>query len=178
MNILRLLFIVTLLALAGCESMSESECRVADWGRVGYADGAAGVQESRLADYTEDCGKAGIQPNPLAYRQGWDQGILRFCTAVSGWREGVLGHSGKDAVCQGRTGYEVFARYLALGLNVYASKQRIQENDAQINRLQKRLEDAATKDDEKRHIRDELRSIDREQFHLRSVLAQQNMLAP
>ena len=87
--------------LAGCESMTVSECKVADWGRVGYADGAAGVAQTRLAAYAEDCGKAGIVPHANAYRQGWDSGIQRFCTAANGWREGTLGHSGKESVCQG-----------------------------------------------------------------------------
>ena len=50
----------------GCASMSESQCQVADWQRVGYTDGAAGIGESRLAEYVTDCGKIGITPNAAA----------------------------------------------------------------------------------------------------------------
>lgn len=57
-----LLALAAITGLAGCASMSESECRVADWGRVGYTDGARGDSESRVAAYTEDCGKIGITP--------------------------------------------------------------------------------------------------------------------
>ena len=125
--------------LAGCESMSVSECKVADWGRVGYADGAAGVAQSRLAAYTEDCGKAGVVPQANAYRQGWDTGIQRFCTAANGWREGMLGHSGKEAVCQGQAGFEGFARYLDAGLQVYRSQEQLQRNSQEAGRLEKEL---------------------------------------
>ena len=177
MNKLRILLILSLLALAGCESMSVSECQVADWGRVGFADAAAGVSESRLVAYTEDCGKAGIHPNPQAYRQGWDAGIQRFCTAANGWRAGVLGNSTKASVCQGQQGYEVFARYLDAGLQLHRSNEHLQQNAAEANRLQKRLE-ASANDDEKKHLRDALRSIDREQFHLRRLLGQQQLMAP
>ncbi|MDD2923794.1 DUF2799 domain-containing protein [Rhodoferax sp.] len=165
------------LTLAGCESMSESECRTADWGRVGLADGSRGETERRLADYTEDCGKIGVVPNARAYRQGWDNGIQRFCTAANGWREGVAGHSGKAEVCVGQAGYASFARYLDAGLQVYRTQERIQRNTQESNRLQKKLESATT-DEEKRQIRRQLQDIDRDQFHLRNQMGQQQLLAP
>ena len=55
MELLRWSSIVLPCLLASCESKSVSECKVADWGRVGYPDGAAGVGQSRLAAYAEDC---------------------------------------------------------------------------------------------------------------------------
>lgn len=165
------------LSLAGCESMSVSECKVADWARVGYTDGSAGTSQTRLADYTEDCGKTGVTPDPRAYRQGWDAGIQTYCTALNGWREGTKGRSGKDAVCQGQAGYEGFARYLDAGLQVYRTQEHIRRNDQETDRLQKQL-DAAVKDDEKKRLREELRSIDYSQRRLRDVLVQQQMMAP
>lgn len=165
------------LTLAGCESMSVSECKVADWHRVGWTDGSQGGSERRIADYTEDCGKAGIVPNAQAYRQGWDAGIVQFCTAANGWREGTQGHSGKASVCQGQAGYPAFARYLEAGLQVYRTNERMQSNAQESNRLQQRL-DASKNDDERKNLREELRHIDREQFRLRNQLIQQQMLAP
>lgn len=177
MHLLKIAPLITVFALAGCESMSVSQCQVADWGRVGYADGASGVSQGRLADYTEDCGKAGIQPNPQAYRQGWDAGIPHFCTAANGWREGVQGHSGKDAVCQGQAGHGAFARYLDAGLRVHRTNEQIRQNSNEINRLQKRLEEPGS-DDEKRRIRERLRDMDRDQYHLRNLMAQQQLQMP
>lgn len=163
--------------LAGCASMSESECRVADWGRVGFADGARGDSDSRLAAYTEDCGKIGITPDATAYRQGWDAGIVQFCTPINGWQEGQRGHSSKLASCQGQPGYALFARYFDAGMQVYRTTEQMERNDRETSRLQKRL-DESTKDDEKRQLRSELREIDHQQSHLRNRLAQQQMLGP
>lgn len=171
------LLLLAALALSGCESMSVSECKVADWHRVGWNDGTRGESEQRIADYTEDCGKAGIMPNAQAYRQGWDTGIVQFCTAANGWREGIQGHSGKASVCQGQAGYPVFVRYLEAGLQVHRINERMQGNAQESTRLQHRLE-SSKNDDEKKRLREELRHIDREQFRLRSQLIQQQMLAP
>ena len=165
------------LLMAGCESMSPTECKVADWGRVGHADGTRGESERRIADYTEDCGKVGVVPNAQLYRYGWDQGIVNFCTAANGWREGLQGNSGKASVCQGQAGYASFVRYLEAGLQVNNTQAQMQRNARESERLQKRLEESKN-DEEKKNIRNDLRHIDREQFRLRNQLTQQQMLAP
>jgi len=163
--------------LAGCESMSVSECKVADWGRVGFADGTRGESDRRIAAYTEDCGKAGIVPNAQLYRYGWDQGIVQFCTPANGWREGIQGNSGKASVCQGQAGFAGFSRYLDAGLQVHRTNEQMQRNARESERLQRRLEESKS-DEEKKNLRSELRQIDREQFHLRNQLTQQQMQGP
>lgn len=163
--------------LGGCASMSESECRVADWGRVGLNDGARGEPERRLADYTEDCGKTGVVPNVQAYRQGWDTGIQRFCTAANGWQQGLQGRADKAQVCATQPGAEAFTRYLNAGLQLHQTQERMRQNTQEIQRLQKKLASAAS-DDEKRRIRRSLQDIDQDQFRLRMYMGQQQMLAP
>ncbi len=157
--------------------MTESECRVADWKRVGLSDGGSGVPEGRLASYAEDCGKIGVEPDATAYRQGWDQGIAQYCTAANGWRAGLEGQSGKAAVCQGQPAFDSFSRYLQAGLQVYETQSRMSRNDDEARRLQRKLEEAKT-DEDKRRVREQLRSIDREQFYLRSTLQLQRLSAP
>ena len=163
--------------LAGCQSMSETECQVADWGRVGFNDGAQGEPERRIAAYTKDCGKIGVQPNAVAYRQGWDAGIQRFCTAANGWRAGLEGQRDKAQVCQGQPGFDRFSHALNAAMQVYRTQEKIRENTQEINRLQKKLESPGT-DDEKRQIRRKLQDIDRDQYHLRRIMGEQQMLAP
>lgn len=177
MNKFKLLLILATLALAGCETMTVSECQVADWGRVGFADGARGSSESRLADHTESCAQAGVRPNAQAYRQGWDAGILRFCTASNGWREGLQGNSSKASACRAQPGYEAFLHYLDAGLQVHRTTTQMRQNEAYSNRLQRLLEESSS-DDKKRRLRNDLREIDREQYHLRQLLRQQQMMAP
>lgn len=166
-----------LVALSGCESMSASQCQVADWYRVGQTDGANGVAESRLADYAEDCAKVGIRPDAQAYRRGWDVGLAQFCQPANGWRQGVQGQASKESLCAGRPDFPQFSRNLQNGLAVYRTNEQIRRNNDEIARLQKRLEKAAN-DGERNTIRRELSAIDREQFRLRLQLGQQQLLAP
>lgn len=177
MNKFKLLIVLGAMTLAGCETMSVSECQVADWGRVGFADGARGEGEGRLAAYVESCAQAGVRPNAQAYRQGWDAGIARFCTPANGWREGLQGNSSRDSVCRGQPGYEGFSRYLSAGFQVYRTNEQMRYNASRANQLQRLLEDS-TKDEEKRRLRHELRDLDREQYRLRDLLSQQQLYAP
>jgi hypothetical protein len=169
---------ISALVLGGCASMSESQCLVADWQRVGFADGAAGIGETRLAEYVTDCGKIGITPNAAAYLRGRDEGIVGFCRPANGWREGVLGHAGKEIACRGQPGYERFARNLQAGLQLYRINEQIQQNQQEIYRLQTRLENSATSDTDKAWIRNTLSQLDLEQHRLRSQYHQQRLLAP
>ncbi|MBV5297836.1 MAG: DUF2799 domain-containing protein [Rhodoferax sp.] len=177
MKYLNYVLLLCSLALAGCESMSVSQCQVADWGRVGFNDAASGVRETRMADYQEDCGKVGIQPNLRAYRQGWDAGIGRYCTAANGWREGTLGNSSKAAVCQGQTGYDTFAYYLDAGLRVHHTRTKMNQKTEDISRLKKRL-DASTSDKDKHRLREELSDLNHAQRELDGLLYRQKRQAP
>ena len=174
---LKFLGLAFVVVLAGCETMTVSECQVADWQRIGFDDGARGEHHSRLAAHSESCAKAGIRPQPQAYRQGWDDGIARFCTASNGWRQGLLGNMAKAGVCRGQWGDELFSRYLEAGLQVHRLQGELQRNDGQLKRLQRQLEEA-TNDDRKRRLREDMRALDRDQHHLRNQLRRQQMQAP
>ena len=177
MKYLNYLLLLCSLTLAGCESMTVSQCQVADWGRVGFNDAAAGVRETRIADYNEDCGKVGIQPNQRAYRQGWDAGIGRYCTAANGWREGTLGNSYKAVVCQGQAGFETFSHYLDAGLRVHQTRTKMNQKTEEISRLKKRL-DESTSDKDKHRLREELSDLNYAQRELESLLYRQKRQAP
>jgi len=173
----RLAFALSCLMLSGCVSMTETQCQVADWQRVGFADGASGLPESRLADYRNDCAKVGIEPDAQAYRQGWDAGIVRFCTPANAWREGTLGHFQVGAVCRAQADAERFNYYLQAGLELHRTNEKIRANNREIRHLQALL-DAATNDDDKKRLRLELQTLDWEQSRLRSLVNQQRLLGP
>ena len=178
MSCFRMLVVTLVLALlAGCASMSESQCRVADWGRVGLSDGARGEPEQRLASYSEDCGKIGVVPNAQAYRQGWDVGIQQYCTPANGWQAGLAGQSYKAQSCTGQAQGLAFSQYLQAGLQLHYTQTQINNNLLEINRLQKILE-APGSDEDKRHARRRLQDVDRDQYRLRLLMGQQQLLAP
>ena len=77
--------------LVGCASMSEGECKTADWYAVGYEDATRGVPESRLADYRKDCAEHGIQASFPEYQAGHKKGLTVFCTEQKGFQFGEGG---------------------------------------------------------------------------------------
>jgi hypothetical protein len=172
---------LALVSLSGCESMSPSQCRMADWARQGYQDGLRGESQNRIADYAEDCGKVGIQPNPMEYRRGWDSGIVQFCTPHNGWAQGLQGNSYKENACQGQVGNPQFSYYFKIGMDAHRTQKQIDTNNHETHRLQRRLNEVKPSpkaDEERRRIREDLRRLDHDQFRLRDLLSQQQRYAP
>jgi Protein of unknown function (DUF2799) len=79
------------LALGGCASMNESECRALDWRTVGYEDGVAGYSGEHIAQHRKACGKHGVTPDLDAYQSGREQGLREYCQPENGYRLGLRG---------------------------------------------------------------------------------------
>ena len=179
MNPSKLLAIIAAaIAFTGCTSMTPTQCQVADWGRQGHTDGASGQNQSRIAAYTEDCAKAGVRPDAQIYRSGWDAGIQQYCTAASGWSEGLKGIDYKAPVCAGTQGQRAYSYYLAAGLQLHITDQQIERNYIETQHLENRLQDAKTTDKEKRNLRDQLADLDHNLFNLRRLKVTQQQVAP
>ncbi len=154
-----------LFVLSGCASLSEEECKTADWGRLGYNDGAAGHAESRLAEHADACAKIGIRPNASLWRSGWDRGVMTYCTPNVGWREGLAGRS-YSGVCRGRNEEAFLGPYRA-GAEIHRLESRINSNQSEIRRLEEQLR-SAPNDEARRRLRSRIRDLDDEQRYLRS----------
>ena len=164
----RYLSLVAILALlSGCATLSEEECKTADWHRLGYKDGATGHSDSRLAEHAEACKKTGIRPNAPQWRAGWDQGVMTYCTPQVGWREGLAGRS-YEGVCRGRN-EDAFLYAFNQGTEIHRLTSRIESNDREIRRLERQLSEAR-KDETRHELRQRIRSLDYEQSRLRSQL--------
>ncbi len=90
-HLLFALLIITL--LSGCASMSKKECLNANWEAVGYSDGSRGVHYTQLEKHRQSCVEHQVVPDDEAYRDGWEQGIRRYCTADNGYRAGQSGRA-------------------------------------------------------------------------------------
>jgi hypothetical protein len=156
---------VSVFWLSGCATLSEEECKTADWGRLGYKDGAAGHAESRLAEHAESCSKLGIRPNGPQWRSGWDRGVMAYCTPNVGWREGLAGRS-YNGVCRGRNEEAFLAPYRA-GSEIHRLESRIESNQRDIRRAEEQLRSAPS-DEARRRLRNRIRDLDDEQRRLRS----------
>lgn len=157
------LLVGSLLALAGCASMSPQECRVAHWEEQGYADGRHGYAPTRIIEHRKACAEVGIAPDPGRYRQGWERGVREYCTPANGVAQGRAGQPYRN-VCPPSL-VEPFIYWHQRGLDVYQAQRTVddltrradqlqhalrKENDArkrrdlhgELNRTQRRLHDA------------------------------------
>ena len=67
----------SVLVLAGCAGMGESECRGANWYELGYRDARFKLQsQDRL--YASQCERHGVTFDPARYGEGFRQGRWDF----------------------------------------------------------------------------------------------------
>lgn len=157
--------------LFSCGTMSKEECRVADWTVVGDTDGAAGYEpQSRFADHVRSCSKSGATPNQTQWYQGYQTGIKRFCTPLSGASHGE-GGGAYNNVCPVEMEKD-FVRGYSLGKRVYDLRSRIDSlrsdissRESEADRLSEELKKAEDKD--RRGIRDRIDDLERDRSRAR-----------
>lgn len=88
-NALFVLFVA--LVLAGCSTLSEEECQLADWGARGRADGSLGSTVGAFERYTSSCNRFGIAPDFAAWEEGRQVGLKSFCTPQGVYSAGLRG---------------------------------------------------------------------------------------
>lgn len=145
------------LLLAGCASMSEDECRHADWYEQGLRDGQRGTSLSRIESHREACGKIGIAPDFSRYQAGHQTGIRSYCTPANGMRQGREGHSYQRS-CPAQLEPAFLERYQA-GRRVYDAEQRVSQLNTEIRNKEREL-DKARDDDARRRVRRDIRDLD------------------
>ncbi|MEC5397043.1 DUF2799 domain-containing protein [Uliginosibacterium sp. H1] len=153
--------------LPGCASLSEKECRTADWQQIGYRDGSNGYPRSRAADHVQACRKSGVTVDEPRYFAGHAEGLQRYCTPDNGLRAGLSGQ-GYAGVCPADLAVAFEERYIA-GREVWRQRQRIDEIDNERRNLEYQLGRAKT-DDDRRYLRNSLRSLDFEARRERDIL--------
>jgi len=167
--------VLAALAVAGCASMSESECKTADWYRKGLADGSAGRSDDTLARHHEACAKVGVAPDVARWRRGWEEGLRSYCVPAVGWREGLAGR-GYAGVCRGPA-EAGFLRAWQTATDLHRTEGQIATNTRETERLEKQLADSQNAD-ERRNLRDRIRTLDVEQAQLRQRAAALRLVAP
>ncbi|MCW8887666.1 MAG: DUF2799 domain-containing protein [Gammaproteobacteria bacterium] len=115
--------ILVLPFLVSCATMSEDECRTADWQLIGFSDGTKGYAVSRISDHQKACAKVGVSPDLSAYKQGRDEGLLDYCRPATGYRLGARGGS-FNAVCPVQLEAE-FSEGYRYGKAIYLKKSEL-----------------------------------------------------
>jgi hypothetical protein len=125
------------LLLSGCATLSESQCVASDWQTVGYSDGVAGIQSSRLLKHQNACVKHGVIPDREAYLVGWEKGVRRYCVPENGFNAGESGKSYTN-VCPVELQESFHAAYQE-GRQIYLAKSEIDGMNRQIAHKEQRL---------------------------------------
>jgi hypothetical protein len=67
--------------LSGCASMTETQCRSADWYQLGYRDGDVYGLRPQIDQYAYQC-RAWVQASEGDYLRGWVDGYREFTRRV------------------------------------------------------------------------------------------------
>lgn len=133
----RLLALAPLLILFGCATLSEDECRGADWYEIGRSDGADGRRANFLQQHAKACRDYGIRPDVVAWRKGRADGLPLYCTPSRAYREGTRGKH-LSPVCPAE-GLERLERANARGLRYYRVGQEISQIEREIRDINAQL---------------------------------------
>ncbi|MBR3370310.1 MAG: DUF2799 domain-containing protein [Rhodobacteraceae bacterium] len=123
--------------LASCASISREECLQGDWAAIGLRDGAAGERADAQFDrHVRQCAKVDVTPQRSEWQRGYDQGLQRFCTPLSGLSEGQGGRINRN-LCPAALAAG-FDQGHALGLREHAQRVRIQSILNEMSGLRER----------------------------------------
>ena len=135
---------LALLVLTGCGGMSASECELADWESVGYADGARGRTVEAFDQRRQSCARHDVAPDFKAYQSGRDAGLTEYCQPAKAYRLGAQGGA-YYGVCPGALGARFYDSYLEgrllfdLESAVNRSTRQIAANQARMDALEIQL---------------------------------------
>lgn len=162
-------------ALSGCETMTEDQCRKADWAERGRADGRNGDPESHIDAHRKACAKAGVVPDDRRWRQGWAEGVRAYCVPTMAWRAGLDNRSYRGA-CRDFD-EPVFLRWHQLGQDAYKTRTERDTRQREIDKAEEQLK-KASKEEDRKALREKIRQLDAEHARLRRLLDVQMQGAP
>lgn len=153
------------LLLAGCATMSEDECRSADWYDVGLRDGLDGKPASLLRKHADACAEYGIQPGGPRYQEGRAEGLRRYCRLENAFESGLDGRK-YQGVCPPDVDFS-FRRYNEAAYEVYQLRRDIDAAHNEIDTMERRLDDKKLSDDKRADLRRDIRELERKLDRLR-----------
>ncbi len=137
-----------LLTLASCASLTKEECLVSDWVEIGKRDGAQGQDpQTQFQRHINACKRAKVTPDHTLWSQGYQQGLVSYCTPTSGLTFGQKGAAYFN-VCPAETqngfirGYTLGKKQFDVNTSVNSLNSRISALDNEIDGLIDKLPSA------------------------------------
>lgn len=137
---MKMIGLIILASLVGCSSLSKNECMRGDWQTVGYQDGSKGyIAGDRMNSHNKACNEYGVHVNRSVYLQGYQSGLIAYCTPHKGFEVGLHGNYYGN-VCPKNLEYK-FMQGLVIGkeANLYqreidAIEEKIKVNEEVIDK--------------------------------------------
>lgn len=125
--------------LQGCATLNESECSEANWQDIGFKDGANGERIQQLNRHQKACGKHGIAVDVDSYNTGRNKGLRAFCTAETGYKQGIDGDEYFDVCPKSLAGEfrTAYVKGLKLKLEQLSIEQERADRELTISRLER-----------------------------------------
>lgn len=136
------IFVATALlcGLAGCASLSKSECLNASWEDIGIRDGANGQPEEYLIQHSTACAKVNVVPDRGAWLHGREKGLERFCVPHRAYQLGEYGSGFDVGICRNFDQERLQDAYQK-GHEVHRLSDELGSIDGEIRDINVRLED-------------------------------------
>jgi hypothetical protein len=167
--------------LAGCATLSKSECEAGNWRDIGMADGSHGTPASRFDKHVKACVRYDITPNRDLYLAGRETGLVSYCRLERAAKDGIIGLTNYK-VCSGELGAS-FNRVYDEARDVFRARADAADIRSRINDVAGKLAaatDNAARTDLRRDIADLIEDlaeqedvIARQQTELHTVLAEE-----
>ncbi len=151
-----------LLTLAGCQTMSPTECKIANWQQMGQQDGSAGRSE-QIAQRVDSCSEqnVAVATNAVSqYRQGYQQGLKYYCTPAQVLDAALTGSS-NISICPLAT-QAALKPAARLGSRVHETREAVERLDHEQQKIERELAQKDTSDARRIEIRRRLRELDDE----------------
>lgn len=159
-----------MLTLSACQTLTPTECRIANWTQLGQSDGQAGRDE-QIANHVDGCAKQQVRVNAasiLAYRNGYTQGLTYYCRKD---RVLELALAGKNnlAVCP-LDKQDALRPYAQTGSRVYDARTAVNTLNREQRQLEQTLQHDKIDDQRRSEIRKRLRELDQDLIEQRDAL--------
>ena len=158
------------LLLAGCASLNKAECISANWFDLGFDNALSGKRASYVAEHTQACAKHAITPDIIVYKEGWQAGLTRFCTAQSGWGYGSKGGHYNNT-CSAQTEQEFLPAY-RLAKEIAHKRNQLAQLKSESHALFQSLRNETLSDNQHVNIISERFALSFEQLRIESAILQ------
>lgn len=148
------------LLLISCQTLSKDECIAADWRVIGEQDGGNGYDaQRRFGKHVKACEKAGVIPDQTIWNEGYQRGLISFCTPLRGLSHGQSGgvyHNVCPPAVEGGflNGYNLGRAENQKKADIRNLESRISTAEREIDDLEDKIDDGKIdEDDARRSIR-------------------------